>query len=407
MHAGWAALAVALVATMAWLGLTGFAFSDYDAEASAAFAALADGDLRGFLAQVPAYGGSFVLRAPVAWTAAALGGGEVAVYRAGSIVGLAAVAALGLVLVTRLGRAGRSAGFRVLVLTLCVANPVTLRALEIGHPEELLGGALCVGAVLAAGARRATLAAVLLGLAIATKAWGVLAIGPVLLAAGGRVRVLAIAGGVTAAVLAPIVLAGGGTALVEGARSTGSTIFQPWHLFWPLGSVEGPVLGGDGLPKAEGWRTPPAGLSPLTHPGIALLVVPLSLLWARRRPRAGADDVLALLALLLALRCVLDPWNISYYVLPCLLALLAWEVLARERLPVATLATSAATWASFEVLPGVLSPDLLFATYMAWSLPLCALLAHECFTGAGARRGYRAPGAGNVVAHAREARVPV
>ena len=42
-----------------------------------------------------------------------------------------------------------------------------MRALEIGHPEELVGGALCVGALLAAARDRATLAAVLLGLALA------------------------------------------------------------------------------------------------------------------------------------------------------------------------------------------------------------------------------------------------
>ena len=83
---------------------------------------------------------------------------------------------------------------------LCVANPVTLRALEIGHPEELLCAAFAIGAVLAASDRRTVLAAVLLGLAIASKAWAVLAIGPVLLALPGRrVLALAIAGTVTAA----------------------------------------------------------------------------------------------------------------------------------------------------------------------------------------------------------------
>ncbi|MDQ3410195.1 MAG: hypothetical protein M3469_09465, partial [Actinomycetota bacterium] len=61
------AIALALAAVMAYLGLVGFAFSDYDVEASAAFWALRTGDLEGFLAAVPAYGGSFVLRAPFAW----------------------------------------------------------------------------------------------------------------------------------------------------------------------------------------------------------------------------------------------------------------------------------------------------------------------------------------------------
>ncbi|MEA2156933.1 MAG: hypothetical protein QOE11_3073, partial [Solirubrobacteraceae bacterium] len=195
------------VAAMTWVGLVGFAWNDYDNEASAAFLALSHGDLGGFLAHVPVYGGSMILRAPFAGAVAALGGGELAVYRAVSIPCLLAVATLGIVLARRMGGRGRSVGVRALVLGLCVANPVTVRALDIGHPEELLCAALAIGAVLAASDRRTILAAVLLGLAIATKAWAVLAIGPVLLALPGRrLLALGIAGAVAAMVLAPIVL---------------------------------------------------------------------------------------------------------------------------------------------------------------------------------------------------------
>ena len=38
-------------------------------------------------------------------------------------------------------------------VALCAANPITYRVLQIGHPEELLGAALCVAAVLLAPAR--------------------------------------------------------------------------------------------------------------------------------------------------------------------------------------------------------------------------------------------------------------
>ena len=73
--------------------------------------------------------------------------------------------------------------------------------------------------------------------------------------------------------------------------------------------------------------------------------MPLSLLWARVRggaPRVDGEQLLALLALLLLLRCVLDPWNTIYYELPFLLALLAWEALQHaERPPVVTLALTA------------------------------------------------------------------
>ena len=398
----WWLAALLGVAAMSFAGLTGFAWSDYDYEASGAMQALIRGDIAGYLAQLPVYGGSLVLRAPFAGVTAALGGGELAVYRAVSIPCLVAVAILGLVVIRRMGERGRSRGVRALVLGLCVANPVTLRALEIGHPEELLCAALAIGAVLAAGAQRTILAAVLLGLAIATKAWAVLAIGPVLLALPARRLVaLAIAGAVTVLVVAPIALAGSHAALVRGASVTGE-IFQPWQLFWMLGEPGHVVLGTDGVPK-PGYRVPPAWLSPISHPLIAFLVIPLSLLWARVRgaaPRAGGEQLLALLALLLLLRCVLDPWNTIYYELPFLLALLAWEALQRpDRPPVVTLAATVLTWITFQEMPTWLSADLQCAFFLAWSLPLCAWLAREVFA-PGVRLRVRRPQAEQDAAYA-------
>jgi hypothetical protein len=379
----WWLAALLGVAVMTWAGLAGFAWSDYDTEASAAFLALGHGDIGGFFAHVPVYGGSMVLRAPFAGAAAALGGGELAIYRAVSIPCLLALAWLGVVLTRRMGARGRSTGARALVLAFCVANPVTLRALEIGHPEELLCAALAVGAVLAAADRRVILAAVLLGLAIATKAWAVLAIGPVLLALPGRrVPALAIAGAVAAAVIAPIVLfAPDVTALASTAAGTGQP-FQPWQIFWLLGDAGHVVIGGDGLPKPAGYRVPPEWLLPLTHPFIAFLVVPCSLAWARVRgsaPRVGGEELLALLALLLLLRCLLDPWNNVYYELPFLLALLAWEALCRpERPPVLAIAATMLVWATFQWAPHALSPDLQMAFFLAWALPAAVGLAATC-----------------------------
>jgi hypothetical protein len=369
---------------MCWLTLQGFAWNDYDTEVSAAFRSLIAGDVNGFLAQAPAYGGSLVLRAPLAGAVAALGGGELAVYRAVSIPGVLAVALLGLVLVRRMGERGRAKGARALVLGLCVANPITISALEFGHPEELLCAALAIGAVLAAIDRRTVLAAVLLGLAIATKSWAVLAIGPVLLALPARrLFALVIAGIVSIAVVAPVFLAGTPAALVQSASTTGP-IFVPWHLFWFLGDGGQVVIGGNGLPKPAGYRVAPEWLSPLTHPLIAFLVVPLSLGWARAHraaaARAGGEQVLLLLALLLLLRCVLDPWNIVYYELPFLLALLAWEALCRpERLPVVALAATVVVWVTFERAPDWLSPDMQTVFFLGWALPLVAWMARTAF----------------------------
>ena len=399
----WWAAALAGVAIVGWLGLQGFAWSDYDSEAAPAFKALSAGDITGFLQGVPGYGGSLVLRAPFAAAAAALGGGELAVYRAVSIPCLLAVALLALIIVGRMRERGHSTGARVVVLGLCVVNPVTLRGLEMGHPEELLCGALAIGALLAAIDRRTVLAAVLLGLAIASKSWAVLAIGPVLLALPGhprRLLALGIAGAVTAVVLAPIVLAGmaeggSGSTLVAAATTTGQ-IFHPWHVFWFLGDNAPGLIGYGGLPLRPGFRAAPEWLMPLTHPLIVALVVPLSLGWARARralPRLGGEQLLLLLALLLLLRCVLDPWNAVYYELPFLLALLCWEALCRpQRPPVLALGATLANWLTFEYAPGVLTADMQCAFFLAWSLPLVAWLGREAFFASPARRERREQG---------------
>lgn len=385
----WAHVAVALagVAAVAWLGLIDFAWSDYDLEAAPALKTLAGGDVGGFLAQAPAYGGSLILRAPFALATSALGGGELAVFRAVSIPCVLAVAFLALLLADRMLSGGRSRGACLLVVALAAANPITIKALEIGHPEELLCAALAIGAVLAAARERTLLAAVLLGLAIASKAWAVLAIGPVLLALPGRrLFALAVAGAVCAVIVGPLMLAGTGDAVVHGARQTGG-IFNPWQVWWPLGDVTN--IGVDGDFRA-GARTAPQWLAPLTHPLIAFLVVPLSLLygWRRRKGEQPAGEhALALLALLALLRCVLDPWNTVYYELPFLLALLSWEALCRpSRPPVLTLGATLATWITFEYLRGQ-HPDLLCAVLLAWSLPLAAWLARELYA-----PGLRLPG---------------
>ena len=171
------------VAVLGWLGLTGFAWSDYDDEASAAVAALREGEIARFLELSPAYGGSLILRAPFALAPNLWGGGELAAYRMLAVPCLLALAVFAVWLAARMRAAGRDRVVQGLALGLIVFNPIALRALEIGHPEELMCAVLCVAALLVAGDRRTLLAGVLLGLAIATKAWALVAVGPVLLAA--------------------------------------------------------------------------------------------------------------------------------------------------------------------------------------------------------------------------------
>jgi hypothetical protein len=369
----WIALGVLGAASLGWLGLLGFFYTDYDLEAAPAFAALVGGDVSQFLARCPAYGGSLILRAPFALAADGLGGGNVAVFRAVGIPCLLAGVVLGAVLAAGLLARGAGRATVATVVCLCAVNPITLRALDIGHPEELLGAALSAGAVLAALRGRSTLAGVLLGLAVTNKAWALLAVGPVILALqADRGRALVIAGGIAAAFLAPLLLAGSSSGHPGAAADTG-VIFQPWQVWWFLGSTGEVIRGGDGLIK-EGYRLGPGWVSPISHPLIVALALPLSLVAWRRR-----SDPLLLLALLFVLRCVLDPWNNDYYALPAIIALVAWEATSFDRPPVLALALTMATWATWEWVVPAATPDVESLVYLAWSLPLVGLLGWRLY----------------------------
>jgi hypothetical protein len=74
------------------------------------------------------------------------------------------------------------------------------------------------------------------------------------------------------------------------------------------------------------------------------------------------------LALVLLLRCVLDPVDNEYYHAPFLLALLAYETVTRRRIPVATVFSAAGLWVTFDLLDvhGA-SPHLTNAVYLIWA----------------------------------------
>jgi Glycosyltransferase family 87 len=383
-----ALLASAGCATLAWLGLYGFAWNDYDNEVRPALDALSAGHVLDFLRLAPAYGGSLIERAPFALLPQLWGGGELAVYRTLALPCLLAAAVLGVWLVARMRSEGRPALARALTLGVCVANPVTLYALELGHPEELLGACLCVAAVLIAagatpGPRRALLAGVLLGLAIANKEWALIAAGPVLLALprGRRLLCLLGAGATAGALLAPLLLLspGGFDAGTRALATPASAIFEPWQLWWFLGHHGALVHGAFGVPR-PGFRTPPGWTGAVTHPLILAVAVAISgVLW-RRNGRLGERQALLALSLLMLLRCLLDTWDVAYYPLPFLLGLLAWEVRGEAmRLPVLALSSTALVWFNFQWMQVHASPDVQAAFFLAWSLPLTAWLCARVF----------------------------
>ena len=379
-----AVLAAAGSVAMGWLGLYGYAWNDYDNEARPAFEALIHGHLEVFLRVAPAYGGSLVERAPFALLPGIWGGGGLALYRSVAAPCLLAAAALGVYLVARMRREGRTTLSRAVALGVCVANPITLRALEVGHPEEILGASLCVAAVLLAAADRPLWAGLALGLAIANKEWALLAAGPVLLALTSKRRgacalVAALCAG---AILAPLALISSGSFSTgtTAAASASTAIFQPWQLWWFLGSHAGSVHGLYGALK-PGYRTGPAWVGSITHPVVVIAGLAVALAvwlrvgrqWGSFRARASEREALLALALVLLLRCVLDSWDTEYYALPFVLALLAWEVTGdTERPPVIALVCTVLVWWSFQWLPAHAGADTQAALYLAWALPLAA-----------------------------------
>jgi hypothetical protein len=413
--------AAACTATMAWLGLYGFAWNDYEVEARGAFEALVHGQLTNFLRLTPAYGGSLVLRAPFALLTDLWGGGELAVYRMVALPCLVSAAVLGVWLMAAMrshrqtlpgaSAAEHPALARGVALGLCVANPLTLRALELGHPEELLGASLCVAAVLLAGADRPVWAGLLLGAAVANKEWALPAIGPVLLALPSRRGICLLVGtGVAGALLAPpaLVRSGDFLAATRSTAAPSSGIFQPWQVWWFIGR-HGPVVRGLSGQIKPGYRTAPGWVGEVSHPLIVAVALPLSaLLWLCRRgaavrtrnalqggsrrdspdhgalrsPSAGRrrNEALLLLALLMLLRCMLDIWDNVYYLLPFVLALTAWECLGDRGLPVLALASTALAWITFQWLPAHASPDLQSVFFLLWTVPLAAGLTVKLYT---------------------------
>jgi hypothetical protein len=213
---------------------------------------------------------------------------------------------------------------------------------------------------------------VALGLAIANKQWALLAVGPVLLALPAhRWRTLIIAGVLASALVAPMLLSSpsvtSGTDRLVVA-DTGA-IFHPWQVFWffgPRGHWVPSMLGS----IERGFRVAPSWIGGRAHMLIVWLGVPLTLLAVRRRTPAA--DALLLLALLMLLRCWLDPWDVVYYPLPFIFALLAWETTVARRVPLGAVAATAATWLIFSYLPNHIGVD---AQALSFLLPATLTLA--------------------------------
>jgi hypothetical protein len=355
------------------LGMLTPAFSDYELEAEPSLRALREGDVDGFLTLAPVYGGSLIIRSPFALLPNLWGGGDLALFRSMAIPCLLAAAILAVFLWRRGRELGQSAGACWIALLILTANPVTLRGLEIGHPEELLGGVLCVAAALAAAARRPLLAGVLLGFAVANKPWAVMAVVPLLaILPDRRPRMLAAAGATGLLVMLPLLLGGNAVDTTTVIAREAGTIFQPWQIWWFLGDHGETVMGIYG--PVRDHRSSPDWLAGQARPLVVLIVVAVSLALLPRVRRRGWPEGLLLLAFALQLRCLVDTWNISYYSVPFLIALVTWELHAFRRPPLLSLAATFLAWITMIWLPKYAHPDVQAFAYLVWSVPLTVVL---------------------------------
>src|SRR3954470_24595189 len=269
-----AALALACAAVLLGLGSRNVFWSDYFVEAWPAYFGLRTDGLGEFLRLMPAYSGFVsLIGAPTAF----LGAGLDWTFRLNALPGVLALAGLATAL------HARERSHALLAIVLVAGSPVAFLALDAGHPEDVLAAAAATAGVLAAVRARATLAAVLLTVAVLAKQTAVLALLPAALALPRpRLRVL------VAPVVAALLVYGGmqflrpvgaHTALVAGS------FFHPWQVWWPLGVPSDPAWAAAG----HGEITSPAWLAPIPHPLIVLLALPLSIAWwwrtAHARPR--------------------------------------------------------------------------------------------------------------------------
>jgi hypothetical protein len=279
-----------------------------------------------------------VLRAPVV---ALSGGGGLSAYEWGAFACLLVTGMVGLYLARLAAERGAPWFAQGAIVGVCLLNPLTVNAMQTGHPEEMFTAALLVAAVAVASEGHRGRATLLLGLAIASKQWAVLGALPVLMALPtGRTRAALGAAGIALVLTIPFLVANpDGFLTTHRSLAFETQAVTSWSAWYPFShSIQ--VYVPDLHATFSAHRAPPL-VAKLSHPLILLIaiVVPLALARRRRSLHLSGADAMALLALLALLRCMLDPVNNLYYHEPLLLALVGWDALA-SRLPIRALAAA-------------------------------------------------------------------
>lgn len=347
---------------------------DFCNDAAQAVRAVADGDLGRFADTQPTMGPvSVFLRGAVVAVAQPQAGDDTTDYRWGALACLVAAALLAGWIASRAPPGRWAPAAALLFPLLVVLNPGTVRMLDFGHPEEVLCAVLAMAAVVAAGTRATLAAAVLLGVALATKQWALLAAGPVLVAAPRAewARVAAIAVAVAVALSLPAAL--GNTERFIDANAdvvADQADLTPGNVWWPARVRFAEAELAPGLARYK----PPEIAKKLAHPFVPVLAFAISAFAAFRVRRPDLNTALLAVSLIMLLRCLLDPYTFSYHHVPFLIALLAWEVAGRGRVPLVAATGGALLYLTSYSLSGRDDPDALNRFYLGWAIPFALLL---------------------------------
>ncbi len=292
--------------------------NDFYREAWPAYRLLLHGHFVAFLRASPAYVGSLLLRAPFALLAGAFGPSAHGVYVATAIPCLLAPGLLAGYLAAQpriasaRSREVRRRGLRP--VDLFMLTPPAMIAVAGGHPEDVLGGVLCVLAVLLACRGSGRAAGLVLALALVNKSWALVAVPLVvaLLPANRRLAGIVTLVAVTGIVMVPV------TAVrLSSTGSLGATLGdQTYKIFL--------------TPQLLWWFGRNSWVVREAHILLVLVDWLVTGCWwylrargSKRRP--SVRDALAILALVLFLRAALDPWDNGYYLTPFMLAVTVYE----------------------------------------------------------------------------------
>jgi len=343
--------------------------------AAPAIDALLHGDVAGYVAHQPAVGlTSILLRLPFTGISHVLGGGALFGYQLGAIACLIPLALLAAWLV--MAPAAQPRAPRMIAALLLLLNPVIRNAVASGHPEDVLTGVLAIAAVLAAAGGRQRRAAILLGLAVSSKPWGLIALAPVLVALPEkRIHTAVLAGGIafTLAALPPLADPAAFARALHGEGST--NLVNPLSFWWPLSSSFHLPTG-----QIAPARLLPLGLSRSQASMVLLSISLVVILMAGGKALRRGETVhpLGLLVLLALTRCACDSTHLGYYYLALLMPLIAWETVSLARVPL----MGAAVTLGVYLIPSADAlgdPTALWALSTAATLMLGVYVAYRAF----------------------------